>query len=257
MTIDVAAFVGPYPFRHVPRTTPADLLGQMDRLRIDTAWVGHLAAPWHRDPQAANAELRAWLAPHSARLRVVPTIHPGLPGWEREVQAAADGGAPAIRAYPLQQGLDPAGREMQALAAGAAARRLALVLTVRFEDGRQLHPLDVAGTLTAAALRSLARAVPDARLLVTHGDRSLVEEVHFGLTPDEATRLLWEVSWVWGPPEDHLALLLETVGDRRFTFGSGMPLRIGDGVRAKLDLLDAPDERLRRLTSGNLLEWLK
>jgi hypothetical protein len=180
-----------------------------------------------------------------------------MPGWENEVWAAADGGAPAIRAYPLQQGLDPAGGEMQALATSAAARCLALVLTVRFEDGRQLHPLDVAGTLTAAALRSLARAVPAARLLVTHGDRGLVEEVHFGLTPEEATRLLWEISWIWGPPEDHLSLLLETVGDRRFTFGSGMPLRIGDGIRAKLDLLAPPDDRLRRLTSENLLEWLK
>jgi hypothetical protein len=257
MIVDAAAFVGPYPFRHVPRCTPDHLLQEMDRLRIDVAWVGHLGAAWHRDPRSANTELRAWLAPHGTRLLPVPTIHPGLPHWEDDVAGAAAAGAPAVRAYPMQQGLDPAGREMLALLAVVGERGLALVLTARFEDVRQQHPLDVAAPLPASALRALARTTPSARVLVTHADRGLVEEVHFGLTPAEATRLLWEVSWIWGPPEDHLALLLETVGDRRFTFGSGMPLRIGDGVIAKLDLLEAPVECLARLTGGNLREWLK
>jgi hypothetical protein len=257
MTIDVATFVGPYPFRHVPGASPDVLLREMARLRIDVAWVGHLAAPWHRDPRPANAELRAWLAAHAPRLLALPTVHPGLPHWEEDLAAAAAAGAPAVRAYPAQQALDPAGQEMLALVAAAGQRGLAVVLTVRFEDTRQLHPLDVATPLSAAALRGLARSSPLARLLVTHADRSLVEEVHFGLTPDEAARVLWDVSWIWGPPEDHLSLLLETVGERRFTVGSGMPLRIGDGVAAKLDLLDPPAERLARLTHGNLREWLK
>jgi uncharacterized protein len=257
MIVDVSAFVGPYPFRHVPRATPDALLRDMDRLHIDAAWVGHLAAPWHRDPRPANAELQAWLAPHATRLIAIPTVHPGLPRWEDDVAAAAAAGAPAVRVYPAQQGLDPAGREMLALVAAAGQRGLAVVLTVRFEDTRQLHPLDVAGPLPGSSLRALARASSDVRLLVTHADRALVEEVHFGLTPEEAARVLWEVSWIWGPPEDDLALLLETVGDRRFTVGTGMPLRLGDGVLAKLDLLGADDDRLARLTGGTLREWLK
>jgi len=257
MIVDVSAFIGPYPFRHVPSATPEGLLREMDRLGIDVAWVGHLGAPWHRDPRPANAELRGWLAPHGQRLRPVPTVHPGLPGWEDDVAAAAAAGAPAVRVYPGQQGFDPAGGAMQALLAAVGRRGLALVLTVRFEDQRQQHPLDVAAPLPAAALRALARSSPPARIVVTHADRALVEEVHFGLTADEASRIVWDVSWIWGPPEDHLALLLETVGDRRFVLGSGMPLRIGDGVMAKLDLLDAPADRRARLTGGNLTEWLK
>lgn len=257
MTIDVSAFVGPYPFRHVGPSGPEALVREMDRLRIETAWVGHLAAPWHRDPRAANAELLDWLTPFETRLRPVPTVHPGLPRWEDDLHAAANRGAPAVRVYPAQQGLEPAGQQMQALVAAAGARHLAVVLTVRFEDGRQLHPLDVAPPLSGASLRALARSSADARLLVTHADRALVEEVHFGLTPEEAARVLWDVSWIWGPPEDHLALLLDTVGARRFAFGSGMPLRIGDGVRSKLDLLDAPDDRVRQVERDNLLQWLK
>jgi len=255
--VDVSTFVGPYPFRDLPGRSPDDLLRQMDRLHIDQAWVGHLGAPWHRDPRAANLALERLVAPHAPRLSAVPTVHPGLPGWEGDLAAAVAAGAPAVRTYPCQQGLDPAGPEMQALVLAAAEHRVPVVLTCRFEDGRQAHPLDVAPLLPAAALRHLARLSPEARLVITHGDRFLVEEVHFGLTSAEAATLLWEFSWIWGPPEDHLALLLETVGDRRFTFGTGMPLRIGDGAVAKLDLLEAPDDRVRRLTGANLAEWGK
>jgi hypothetical protein len=257
MIVDVSTFVGPYPFRLVPGATAEELLRQLDRLRIDQAWVGHLAAPWHRDPRPANVELLRRLSPHAPRLVPVPTVHPGLPGWEDDLSAARDVGAPAVRVYPCQQGLDPGGRELQALVGTAAERRIPVILTDRFEDGRQAHPLDVAPPLPAAALRQLARISRDARLLVTHAGRSVIEEVHFGLTPLEATTLLWEISWIWGPPEDDLAALLDTVGDQRFTFGTGMPLRIGDGALAKLDLLDAPPERQARLTGGNLREWLK
>lgn len=257
MTVDVAAFVGPYPFRVIPGATPAALLRQMDRLAIDTAWVGHLGAPWHRDPRAANADLWDQLAAHAPRLTAVPTIHPGLPAWDADLAAARDRGAPAVRVYPAQQGLDPAGAEMQALVLAAGDARLPVILTAQFEDSRQRHPLDVAPALPAAAIRRLARLHPHARLLVTHVGRAVVEEVHFGLTPAEAATVLWELSWIWGPPEDDLAALLETVGDARFTFGTGMPLRIGDAARAKLDLLDASAERVALLCDGSLREWLK
>lgn len=254
MTVDVSAFVGPYPFRHLPDSSPEWLLRQMDRLDIAHAWVGHLPSVFYRDPAPGTRDLLALLAPHRDRLLPVPTVHPGLPGWKDELRAARDAGAPAVRVYPGFQGLPPAGREMQALVAAAAEIRVALVLTVKLEDVRQRHPLDSAPDLPPAAIRALARLHPDSRLLVTHGDRSLVEEVHFGLTPDEARRVLWEISWIWGPPEDHLALLLETVGADRFTFGTGMPLRIPDGAVAKIDL--QTDARTRALvTDANLRRW--
>ena len=42
MRIDVNAFVGSYPYRRVPGTSPEGVLGAMDRLGIDEAWVTHL-----------------------------------------------------------------------------------------------------------------------------------------------------------------------------------------------------------------------
>src|SRR5205085_4174529 len=111
-------------------------------------------------------------------------------------------------------------RSMRELAIAAGAARMATVLTVRFEDLRQRHSLDTAGGLQAAAIRSLARAGQGVRLIVTSAGREMIEEVHWGLTPDEQRRVFWDISWIWGPPEDHLAKLFRTVGSKRFVYGT-------------------------------------
>jgi predicted TIM-barrel fold metal-dependent hydrolase len=89
------------------------------------------------------------------------------------------------------------------------------------------------------------------RLVVTHADRPFIEEVHFGSTPEEVRRLWWDISWIWGPPEDHFETLLQTVGVARFLFGTGQPLRIPENGVAKLDLLDLDPADREAIESGN------
>ncbi len=252
---DVAAFVGPYPFRALPHGGIDWLLKQLDRIQMEQAWVGYLGNFLHGDPAPGNAELIRVLASYRDRLLPIPTVDPSLPAFRAEIQHAVDVGAPGIRVYPMHVGVEPSGSEMRELTLMAAEAQLALVLTVRFEDARQRHPLDVAADLPPSAVRGLAR-LPAVRMIVTHADRSFIEEVHFGLTPEESERVLWDVSCVWGPPEDHLALLLNTVGVARFTFGTGMPLRIPDATIAKLDLLDlAADQRAQILSLNLERQW--
>jgi predicted TIM-barrel fold metal-dependent hydrolase len=235
--IDVNAFIGPYPFRLVPHPEPGVLVRVMDREGIQRAWVGHLPSAFHRDPSAGNAELYSALKPYDARLIPVPTIRPDWPRWEHAVRHAADAGAAAVRAYPPQWQLGPDDARMRELALACGEKKLPLLLTVRFEDLRQRHPLDVAGNLTAAAIRSLARAGSGVRLVVTAAGLEMIEEVHWGLTPDEQRRVAWDISWIWGPPEDHLAKLFRTIGAGRFVFGTHWPLRLSQAPRANLDLL--------------------
>jgi hypothetical protein len=184
--------------------------------------------------------LFAALKPHADRLKAVPTIRPDWPRWKQSFKEAADSGAVAIRAYPPQWQLGPHDASMAELAVACGEAKLPLVLTVKFEDLRQRHPLDVAGDLTAAAIRSLARADKRVRLIVTAAGREMIEEVHWGLTPDEQQRVLWDISWIWGPPEDHLAKLFHSVGSKRFAYGTHWPLRLTQNPRANLDLL--PDD---------------
>ena len=253
MRIDVSAFVGAYPWRRVPGTSLEAVLGAMDRVGIDEAWVSHLPGIFWRDPMEGNAWLLDTLH-RQARLRPVPAVHPGLPGWEATVKAAADAGVPAIRADPTFYGIEPAGSAMRALALAAGAAGVPLMVAVRLEDGRQRHANDRADELPPSAVRALVRSDPRVRLLVTHAEHGFIEEVHFGSTPEEAARILWDITWVWGPPEDHLATLLETIGAGRFVFGTGQPLRIPENSIAKLDLLDLDPADRTRIESGNARE---
>ena len=100
-------------------------------------------------------------------------------------------------------------------------------------------------------MAGLKAARPDVRIIVTHADRGLIEEVHFGSTPEEAARLWWDISWIWGPPEDHLETLLATVGVEQLVFGTGQPLRIPEISLAKLDLLDLTPQQRAAIEVGN------
>ncbi len=250
MRVDVNAFLGAYPWRKVPGTSPAALLAALDRVAIDEAWVTHLPGLFWRDPAGGNAWLVETARAHP-RLKPVPAVHPGLPMWEQVLADAVSADAPAVRCDPCYFGLDPVGAEMRGLGAACGAARVPLMLAVRLEDGRQRHPNDGVAELPAAAVRALIRSDADLRLLVTHADRAFVEEVHFGSTPAEASRIWWDICWIWGPPEDHLKTLLETVGMDRFVFGTAQPLRIPENSIAKLDLLDMTSEQRAAVESDN------
>jgi predicted TIM-barrel fold metal-dependent hydrolase len=251
MRIDVNAFLGRYAFRKVPGGSPASLLETMDRVAIDRAWLSNLSAILWKDPTEGNSVVYL-AAAQQKRFRPVPAVHPGLPNWKAVLEEAVQREAPCVRADPSFYGMDPAGSDMRSLAGACGELGVPLMMAVRLEDGRQRHPRDQAPELTPADLRAIVRSDSKVRLIVTHADRELIEQVHFGSTPQEAARILWDICWIWGPPEDYLALLLRTVGVERFTFGTGMPLRIPENSVAKLDLLELDPKDRALIEAGNL-----
>ncbi len=225
-SVDVSAWIGAYPFRELPHPDASVLVRVLERERIGAAWVGALPAAWHRDPGPSNAWLFAQLEPYAGVLLPSPTIRPDWPGWERALDDAIAHGAPSIRLYPMQLGVGSAAPQLGLAASACGERGLVVQLTVRFEDLRQRHPLDSAGDLTAAHVRSVVRGDPRVRVIVSGAGRDLIEETHWSLTPDEQARLFWDWAWVWGPPEGHFAHLLATIGAERFVFGGYWPLRL-------------------------------
>ena len=234
--VDHNALVGPYPFRRLPDPTPERLAADMSRLGIARAWVGHVPTIFYRDTAAGNDELLQALERHRARLLPVLGVNPCYPAWERQVDRARAEGCPAVRSYPSHYGAAAAGAELRELAAACAAANLALVLTVRLEDARQRHPLDVARDLIGADVRAVVRADPRLELVVANADRALIEEVHFGSTPAEAGRIRWDVAWLWGPPDDQLAALYRTVGRDRFVLGTHFPFKLPEAALTRLAL---------------------
>ena len=249
--VDVNAFVGAYPFRRLPGTSLKHLVEAMDRVGIDQAWVSHLPSVFWRDPMAGNDWLLEALD-DASRLLPLPAIHPGLPSWETEIRRMVARSVPAVRCDPAFYGLDPQGSAMTELVVACGEHEVPLLVAVRLEDARQRHPQDRALDVPPAAIRGWLRADARLRLVVTHADRSCIEEVHFGSTPDEADRVWWDISWIWGPPEDHLQLLLEAVGVERFVFGTGQPLRLPESSIAKLDLADLDDAQREMILARNV-----
>ena len=216
MRIDVNAFIGSYPFRRVPGTSPEALLAAMDRIGLDQAWVTHLPGVFWRDPTEGNA----WLvecARRQPRLRAVPAIHPGLATW-RDTLRARRGCRRARRAGRSRR--STASILPAAPCAGSPLHAVRRASRSRWRSGSRTAasgtPTITPPSCPPAAVRALVRSDPRVRLLITHADRPFIEEVHFGSTPEEAARIWWDICWIWGPPEDHLQALLATVGPARF-----------------------------------------
>ena len=169
-------------------------------------------------------------------LRPVPAVHPGLANWEA-LLAEAVTRAPAVRIDPTFLGVNPLGAEMGAVVSRAGELGVPIMMAVKLEDGRQRHPHDRIPDLSPAEVRGLLRVDSKVRLIVTHADRDFIEQVHFGSTPAESARVLWDICWLWGPPMDDIDHLVATIGATRFCFGTGMPLRIPESSVAKLELL--------------------
>jgi predicted TIM-barrel fold metal-dependent hydrolase len=251
-SIDVNTFIGGYPFRHVPHPEPAMLARVLEREGVPGAWVGHLPSAFFRDPLPGNEELFAALEPFQS-LTPVPVVRPDWPKWERTLEDAVARQVRAIRVYPPQWGMGPDDPRLAALTATCGEAGVVLVLTTRFEDLRQRHWLDTAGDLTGASIRAMARVSRRAHIVVTAAGRGLVEEVHWGLTPDEQSRVWWDISWIWGPPEDELAHLVRRLGARRFVYGSGWPLRLAQTPRASLELLPDDVDRTGLASASELI----
>ena len=238
--IDVTAWVGGYPFRELPHPDPEVLVRVLDREGFGGAWVGHLPGAYHRDPTASNRALYRALESHRAWLHPTPIVRPDWPRWDVTLRDAVREGAPAVRVYPAQWSMQT-GTALAELAIACGEAGTVLHVTVRFEDMRQRHALDVAGDVGAATVRAMARA-PGSRcqLLIAGAGRELIEEIHWGLTPDEQQRVTFDFGWVWGPPEEHFTHLVRTIGAPRLAWGTYWPLRLVQQSRALVDLL--PDD---------------
>ena len=237
--VDISAWIGAYPFREIPHPDAGVLVRVLERELISRAWVGSLPSVWHRNPGPSNAWLYQQLAPFADVLLPSPTIRPDWPGWEQALDEAVSRGAPSVRLYPMQLGVGSDARLLSSAARACGERGLVVQLTVRFEDLRQRHRLDEVGDLTAAHIRTVVRGDPRVHVIVSGAGRDMIEETHWSLTPDEQRRCFWDWAWVWGPPEDHFAHLISTVGADRFVFGGFWPLRLIQAPVATFSLLQA------------------
>jgi predicted TIM-barrel fold metal-dependent hydrolase len=252
MLLDANAWLGHYPFRHVPNTTPDGLLGLMDKHQIETAVVSSLHAVFYRDPQCGNEELARWVAPHRDRLIPCAALNPTYPGWERDLkQCCEEWDFRGLRLFPTYHNYQLAGPECRELVQAASGLGLHVAIPLRLEDRRQRHWLDTTTEVRLADVADLARACPEAEILVL--EALGVEDSPFDRDPSLArVRVSFEFSRMATVLQQSIPRLLEALGPERLVFGTGMPLKYGKAALLKLELLEAPPAIKARLAHENM-----
>ncbi|MEU4498272.1 amidohydrolase family protein [Streptomyces sp. NPDC023998] len=225
--VDINRLLGPLPYEEVASRDPAGLVGELDRLRIDTACVVHTHA-LYGDPRDGNAALKE---ADGARLRPVPVLIPGPLG-------TAESDAPLVRLCPAEHSWSLTGAHALALAAALAKARTTVLLGWE--------------STTAAEIHRLASALPTLRIVLTGtGYRSMRElaelmDQHVELSVDTSTLAgHLQVEWFAG-----------RYGARRVLFGTGAPVTDDAGPRYQLDTLELPDADTALIAGGNALRLL-
>ena len=247
--IDVNTLIGPYPFRaRAASGSGACSCACSTAKGLDGAWVGHLPSAFYRDPTPGNDELFAALASVRAIACVpCPRFAPTGRKWEQRARSRRESRG-ARRCARIRRSGGSGPHDAVACASSRSPRASGAWRCCSPFASRicaSATRWTVPAIVTAAAVRALARAGDAVRLVVTAAGREMIEEVHWGLTAAEQQRVFWDISWIWGPPEDHLAKLFRTIGAERFVFGTQWPLRLTQTPRANLDLLAG-----RRATAG-------
>ncbi|MFC8920721.1 amidohydrolase family protein [Streptomyces sp. NPDC057116] len=229
MVIDINRALGPLPHDDVPSRDETGLLGELDRLRIDTACVSHTYAV-HGDPRDGNEQL-GLIA--DRRLRPVPVLVPGPLGtgpW--------DGAAPLVRLCPRLHGWSPTGPHARALLTALAAAGTAVLLAWDEVTAAEVHGLTATGPAPRTVLTGTGyRALRDLAELL---------ETHPWLYADTSTLCGHrQVEWI-----------AERYGAHRVLFGTGAPVTDDAGPRYLLDTLDLPARDAALVAGGNALRLL-
>ena len=256
MIIDCNAWLGHYPFRAVPHNTPDALLRLMDRHGIDKAVVSSLHGVFYTDAHSGNEELAQWVRPHRDRLIACATLNPGFPGWQQDLrQCWEEWGMRGLRLFPSHHRFSLASPQALELVQTAAKLGMHVAIPLRLEDRRQQHWMDVSPEVRLTDIAALARACPEAKLLVLEAisvesspfahDRSLAD-----------ANVSFECSRMATVLQRTIPMLLDRLGAHRLIFGTGMPLKIPGTALLKLQLLNASEEIKEQLTHHNIQRLL-
>lgn len=257
MLLDANAWLGHYPFRPVPDCSADGLLRSMDRYQIGKAVVSSLHSVFYADPNCGNEELHHWTGSHRDRLIPCATMSPVYPGWQRDLkQCCEEWDMRGVRLFPSHHRFSLGCSECVELVHAAAAQGLHVAIPMRLEDRRQQHWMDQTEEVSLGEVARLARACPDANIVVLEAVG--VENSLFMTDPALAgAKVSFEFSRMATVLQRSIPLLLEKLGPERLVFGTGMPLKIAGPALLKLELLDAPAEVKAQLGSGNMERLLK
>jgi predicted TIM-barrel fold metal-dependent hydrolase len=248
---DASAFVGDWPFRHLPQRSPEALEVRLAQEGIKRALVSPLSGLFHTDPQPANAEWGGRLQ-NSAFFHFVPVLNPTLPGWERALHACRPRwSAVAVRVFPNYHGYRPSDEALRTFAQATAELSLPLFIQLRMQDARSMHPRSVVPDVDWREVLSLAGACPDATFVVAGANWSEASQIQEQDLPN-----LYLVNSHM-ESLDGLRRFVDQFGTKRLLFGTHAPLFTPTSARLKVELARLTIQQRYAIVEGNVRQLLR
>ncbi len=249
---DVSAFVGTWPFRHLPDAgAPEALERSVRQWGVTQACVSPLEALLHTDPMPVNEYWAARLA-DSPFFRFVPVLNPSLPV---DPEHALDAirllptKTTAVRLHPNYHGYALGSDTVHTLTRKAGEQGLAVIVQVQMQDVRGMHPQVRVADTNPADILPLALACPDTTVIAAGLRWGHANSLAKKAAEAADHRLYLEISHL--EYVDPLRQFLDQFGADRLLAGSHAPLLTPAALRMKLDAARLTADEREAITAGN------
>ncbi len=218
--IDTNVYLGQWPFSRSPFDEPQRLADKLRSHGVKQAWVGSYEGVFQKDISALNERLLRRCEPHGNLFVPFGSVHPKLPGWERDLQRCAeDFHMPGIRLHPAYHNYSLDDPVVAALLQQAAEMNLLVQVACWMEDERTQNPRMMVPAVDPLPLVDLMAATADVHVMLlsaVSGPRTAIL-THLAQTPRLSvdTAVLEQI--------DPLGAVLRIVPAERIVFGSYSP----------------------------------
>jgi len=212
MIIDVNVSLGSWPFKELAIDSPEKPASHFKKLDISQAWVRSCRAAFLTNPANDNEKLCNQLAPYQ-NLIAVPTINPILSQWE---QSLSLDNTKIINLYPSYHRYKADSPEVCRLAALLAEKQGTLLITMRMEDSRSMHPDCIIPGIPTEEIIALAAKYPELKIVCLNATIFEMEKL---LT--QSPNIYCDMAYT--EMGDTIKNLIEKVNYTQIVFGSHTP----------------------------------
>lgn len=242
---DVSAFVGAWPFRHLPDATcPEALEKRLRQWGVTRAYVSPLEALLQADPMPSNQYWAGRLA-QSDFFRLIPVLNPSLPiaaEGALDTLRSLPGKIAAVRLHPTYHGYTLDSEPVLHLTQAAGEQNLTVVVQLQMQDVRGMSPLLRVADTDPNSVLDLALACPNTSVVAAGVRWGAANALAKNAAESVNHRLYLEISHF--EFVDPIRRFIDQHGIERLLAGSHAPLLTPAALRMKLDFARlTPSER--------------
>ncbi len=260
--VDVNVHVFPWPFRHLPASSPRQLARELRAQTVRTAWVGSFESVLHRDIDGVNRRLTDVCRDHGSQAPTkeqtvwLPfgTVHPGLPDWREDLRRCHEQyRMKGIRLYPNYHQYRLDSRPARELLTECARRGLIVQIVLSLEDTRTQHPLVRVSPVDPQSLMPAVQRLPRLPIVLLNSFRETPTGKLESLC--RAGRVYVELATL--ERAAGLERLLTTIPADRICYGSNVPLYYPSAARLKLNSAQIGQLQRKQIASENAESLLR